>query len=56
MCGKWILAHICYAFGFAPRTGCDTLVRLWGGYARDKQNFLPHKTKNYCSYRSWNYH
>jgi hypothetical protein len=23
MCGKWILAHICYAFGFAPRTGCD---------------------------------
>ena len=20
---KWILAHICYAFGFAPRTGCD---------------------------------
>jgi hypothetical protein len=28
MCGKWILAHICYAFSFAPRTGCDTkLVR-----------------------------
>jgi hypothetical protein len=24
MCGKWILAHICYAFGFAPKTGCDT--------------------------------
>jgi hypothetical protein len=24
MCGKWILAHICYAFGFAPRTGCDS--------------------------------
>ena len=24
MCGKWILAHICYAFGFAPRTRCDT--------------------------------
>jgi hypothetical protein len=23
MCGKWILAHICYAFGFVPRTGCD---------------------------------
>jgi hypothetical protein len=23
MCGKWILAHICYAFGFAPKTGCD---------------------------------
>jgi hypothetical protein len=23
MCGKWILAHICYALGFAPRTGCD---------------------------------
>jgi hypothetical protein len=24
MCGKWILAHKCYAFGFAPRTGCDS--------------------------------
>ena len=24
MCEKWILAHICYAFGFAPKTGCDT--------------------------------
>jgi hypothetical protein len=23
MCGKWILAHICYAFGFAPKIGCD---------------------------------
>jgi hypothetical protein len=23
MYGKWILAHICYAFGFAPKTGCD---------------------------------
>jgi hypothetical protein len=23
MCGKWVLAHICYAFDFAPRTGCD---------------------------------
>jgi hypothetical protein len=21
---KWILAHICYAFGFAPKTGCDS--------------------------------
>jgi hypothetical protein len=27
MCGKWILAHICYAFGFAPRTGCDRTPR-----------------------------
>jgi hypothetical protein len=26
MCGKWILAHICYAFGFAPRTGCDSYL------------------------------
>ena len=26
MCGKWILAHICYAFGFSPRTGCDSNV------------------------------
>jgi hypothetical protein len=23
MCGKWILEHICYAFGFGPKTGCD---------------------------------
>ena len=23
MCEKWIMAHICYAFGFAPKTGCD---------------------------------
>jgi hypothetical protein len=23
-------------------------VGLWGGYASDKQNFQPHKTKNYC--------
>jgi hypothetical protein len=23
MCGKWILEHICYAFGFAPKIGCD---------------------------------
>jgi hypothetical protein len=23
MCVKWIMAHICYAFGFAPKTGCD---------------------------------
>jgi hypothetical protein len=26
MCGKWIMAHICYAFGFAPKIGCDTEV------------------------------
>jgi hypothetical protein len=25
ICGKWILAHICYAFDFAPKTGCDSL-------------------------------
>ncbi len=25
MCGKWILAHIWYAFGFAPKTGCDSI-------------------------------
>jgi hypothetical protein len=29
---------------------------LRGGYASAKQNFQPHKTKNYCGYRSWNYH
>jgi hypothetical protein len=26
MCGKWILAHICDAFDFAPKTSCD----IWG--------------------------
>jgi hypothetical protein len=31
MCGKWILAHKCYAFGFAPRTGCDSREELNGG-------------------------
>jgi hypothetical protein len=29
---------------------------LRGGYANAKQNFQPHKTKNYRGYRSWNYH
>jgi hypothetical protein len=23
---KWIMAHICYALGSAPGTGCDTLI------------------------------
>jgi hypothetical protein len=27
MCGKWIKAHICYAFGFAPKTGCESRPR-----------------------------
>jgi hypothetical protein len=27
MSGKWILSHICYAFGFAPKTRCDTYLR-----------------------------
>jgi hypothetical protein len=31
-------------------------VGLRGGYASAKQKFQPHKTKNYCSYRSRNYH
>jgi hypothetical protein len=31
-------------------------VGLRGGYASAKQNFQPHNTKNYCGYRSWNYH
>jgi hypothetical protein len=26
MCGKWIMAHICYAFGFAPKTGVIEVV------------------------------
>jgi hypothetical protein len=34
----------------------DGFVGLWGGYASGKQNFQPHKTKNYYGYRSWNYH
>jgi hypothetical protein len=29
---------------------------LWGGYTSAKQNFRPHKTRNYCSYISLNYH
>jgi hypothetical protein len=33
-----------------------TTEGLWGGYASEKQNFRPHKTKNYCGYMSWNYH
>ena len=32
------------------------LVGLRGGYTSAKQNFQPHNTKNYCGYRSWNYH
>jgi hypothetical protein len=24
MCGKWILAHICHAYGFAPKTRCGS--------------------------------
>jgi hypothetical protein len=28
MCGKWILPHICYAFGFVPKTGCDSCVSV----------------------------
>jgi hypothetical protein len=33
MCGKWILAHICYVFGFAPKTGCANNVHelTYGG-------------------------
>jgi hypothetical protein len=32
------------------------VVGLRGGYTSAKQNFQPHNTKNYCGYRSWNYH
>jgi hypothetical protein len=32
MCGKWILAHICYAFGFALRTGCEHIKLQGSGY------------------------
>jgi hypothetical protein len=33
-----------------------TSVGLRGGYTSAKQNFQPHNTKNYCGYRSRNYH
>jgi hypothetical protein len=39
-----------------PGTAVVHAVGLRGGYASAKQNFHPHKTKNYCGYRSWNYH
>jgi hypothetical protein len=29
ICGKWILAHICYVFVFAPKTGCDRYSHSW---------------------------
>jgi hypothetical protein len=32
------------------------VVGLRGCYTSAKQNFQPHNTKNYCGYRSWNYH
>jgi hypothetical protein len=34
----------------------DRVEGLLGGYTSTKQNFRPHKTRNYCGYRSWNYH
>jgi hypothetical protein len=34
----------------------DESVGLRRGYASAKQKFQPHNTKNYCGYRSWNYH
>ena len=38
---------------WVARSSC---VGLRGGYTSAKQNFQPHNTKNYCGYRSWNYH
>lgn len=29
---------------------------LWENYTSAKQNFRPHKTRNYYGYKSWNYH
>jgi hypothetical protein len=47
MCGKWILTHICYAFGFAPKTGCDICYAF--GFALitgcDKQQLFYHDDK-----------
>jgi hypothetical protein len=40
----------------APGALEEDIVGLRGGYASAKQNFHPHNTKNYCGYRSWNYH
>jgi hypothetical protein len=31
MCVKWILAHISYAFDFAPKTGCERQAWPSGG-------------------------
>jgi hypothetical protein len=45
------LSKALYGLKQAPRA-----VGLRGGYASAKQNFHPHNTKNYCGYRSWNYH
>jgi hypothetical protein len=47
-------AHAREGAGGVTRKG--EYVGLRGGYASAKQNFQPHKTKNYCGYRSWNYH
>jgi hypothetical protein len=40
----------------ALRPSKHYFVGLRGGYTSAKQNFQPHNTKNYCGYRSWNYH
>jgi hypothetical protein len=43
MCGKWILAHICYAFRFSPKTGCDIkrnkkFIKLKAAFAIEVEN------------------
>jgi hypothetical protein len=47
---------IFYKSSFIICCDYEGIVGLRGGYASAKQNFQPHKTKNYCGYRSWNYH
>jgi hypothetical protein len=41
---------------YSIHPGSEKIVGLRGGYASAKQKFYPHNTKNYCGYRSWNYH
>jgi hypothetical protein len=40
----------------SPKDLKEIIEGLRGGYASAKQNCQSHKTKNYCGYRSWNYH
>jgi hypothetical protein len=51
MCGKWILAQICYAFGFAPRTGCDRIPAATSRQVVLDRDVIGSNTDEY----HWNY-